>query len=92
MARYLPLAALRAFEAVTRMGSFRAAASDLGLTPSGVIGSILKARIAAEMPYLRASTFAASAMPTLVLLSAFGGGANGSRSGTTRTPVVNLNG
>lgn len=36
MARYLPLSALRAFEAVTRTGSFRAAASDLNLTPSAV--------------------------------------------------------
>jgi LysR family glycine cleavage system transcriptional activator len=32
----LPLSALRAFEAAARTGSFRAAASDLGLTPSAV--------------------------------------------------------
>ncbi len=35
MPRHLPLSALRAFEAVTRTGSFRAA-SDLNLTPSAV--------------------------------------------------------
>jgi DNA-binding transcriptional LysR family regulator len=40
MPRYLPLSALRAFEAVTRTGSFRAAASDLSLTPSAVSHSI----------------------------------------------------
>ncbi len=40
MARYLPLSALRAFEAVTRTGSFRAAASDLSLTPSAVSHAI----------------------------------------------------
>jgi LysR family transcriptional regulator, glycine cleavage system transcriptional activator len=34
--RSLPLSALRAFEAATRTGSFRAAASDLNLTPSAV--------------------------------------------------------
>jgi LysR family glycine cleavage system transcriptional activator len=37
---YLPLLALRAFEAVTRTGSFRAAASDLSLTPSAVSHAI----------------------------------------------------
>lgn len=36
MPRPLPLSALRAFEAAARTGSFRAAASDLGLTPSAV--------------------------------------------------------
>jgi LysR family transcriptional regulator, glycine cleavage system transcriptional activator len=36
MALHLPLSALRAFEAAARTGSFRAAASDLGLTPSAV--------------------------------------------------------
>jgi LysR family glycine cleavage system transcriptional activator len=36
MPRHLPLSALRAFEAVTRTGSFRAAAADLHLTPSAV--------------------------------------------------------
>lgn len=40
MAPYLPLSALRAFEAVTRTGSFRAAASDLSLTPSAVSHAI----------------------------------------------------
>jgi LysR family glycine cleavage system transcriptional activator len=36
MPRVLPLSALRAFEAAARTGSFRAAADDLGLTPSAV--------------------------------------------------------
>lgn len=36
MARPLPLSALRIFEAITRTGSFRAAADDLGLTSSAV--------------------------------------------------------
>jgi LysR family transcriptional regulator, glycine cleavage system transcriptional activator len=40
MPRYLPLSALRAFEAVTRTGSFRAASSDLSLTPSAVSHAI----------------------------------------------------
>lgn len=40
MLRPLPLSALRAFEAVTRTGSFRAAASDLSLTPSAVSHAI----------------------------------------------------
>src|SRR3954462_12839249 len=34
MSRQLPLSALRAFEAVTRTGSFRAAADDLNMTSS----------------------------------------------------------
>lgn len=40
MGHYLPLSALRAFEAVTRTGSFRTAASDLSLTPSAVSHAI----------------------------------------------------
>jgi LysR family transcriptional regulator, glycine cleavage system transcriptional activator len=36
MPLHLPLTALRAFEAAARTGSFRAAASDLSLTPSAV--------------------------------------------------------
>jgi DNA-binding transcriptional LysR family regulator len=40
MAPYLPLSALRAFEAVTRTGSFRAASEDLHLTPSAVSHAI----------------------------------------------------
>jgi DNA-binding transcriptional LysR family regulator len=36
MPRPLPLSALRAFEAASRTGSFRAAADDLGLTPSAI--------------------------------------------------------
>lgn len=36
MARPLLLSGLRVFEAITRTGSFRAAASDLGLTPSAI--------------------------------------------------------
>lgn len=36
MPRHLPLSALRAFEAVTRTGSFRLAGADLSLTPSAV--------------------------------------------------------
>jgi LysR family glycine cleavage system transcriptional activator len=40
MLRSLPLSALRAFEAVTRAGSFRAAAADLNLTPSAVSHAI----------------------------------------------------
>ena len=40
MRRHLPLGALRAFEAVTRTGSFRAAADDLSLTPSAVSHAI----------------------------------------------------
>lgn len=36
MARPLFLSGLRVFEAITRTGSFRAAAADLGLTPSAV--------------------------------------------------------
>ena len=36
MPLHLPLSALRAFEAAARAGSFRAAADDLGLTPSAV--------------------------------------------------------
>jgi LysR family transcriptional regulator, glycine cleavage system transcriptional activator len=36
MPRSLPLSALRAFEAASRTGSFRAAADDLGLTPSAI--------------------------------------------------------
>jgi LysR family transcriptional regulator, glycine cleavage system transcriptional activator len=38
--RHLPLSALRAFESVTRTGSFRAAATDLSLTPSAVSHAI----------------------------------------------------
>ena len=38
--RYLPLSALRAFEAAARVGSFRAAADDLHLTPSAVSHAI----------------------------------------------------
>ena len=40
MPRHLPLSALRAFEAVTRTGSFRDAAADLSLTPSAVSHAI----------------------------------------------------
>lgn len=40
MPRHLPLSALRAFEAASRTGSFRAAATDLGLTPSAVSHAI----------------------------------------------------
>jgi LysR family transcriptional regulator, glycine cleavage system transcriptional activator len=40
MPRQLPLSALRAFEAVTRTGSFRAAADDLNLTSSAVSHAI----------------------------------------------------
>jgi len=40
MTPYLPLSALRAFEAVTRTGSFRAASSDLRLTPSAISHAI----------------------------------------------------
>lgn len=40
MPRHLPLSALRAFEAAARTGSFRAAADDLGLTPSAVSHAI----------------------------------------------------
>jgi DNA-binding transcriptional LysR family regulator len=40
MKPHLPLSALRAFEAVSRTGSFRAAATDLGLTPSAVSHAI----------------------------------------------------
>lgn len=40
MVRHLPLSALRSFEAVTRTGSFRAAAADLYLTPSAVSHAI----------------------------------------------------
>lgn len=40
MPRPLPLSALRAFEAVTRTGSFRAAAADLNLTASAVSHAI----------------------------------------------------
>jgi LysR family glycine cleavage system transcriptional activator len=40
MSRQLPLSALRAFEAVTRTGSFRAAADDLNLTSSAVSHAI----------------------------------------------------
>src|SRR4051794_12227726 len=40
MPRQLPLSALRAFEAVTRTGSFRAAAEDLNLTSSAVSHAI----------------------------------------------------
>lgn len=40
MQRPLPLSALRAFEAVTRTGSFRAAADDLGLSASAVSHAI----------------------------------------------------
>lgn len=40
MLRHLPLSALRAFEAASRTGSFRAAAADLGLTPSAVSHAI----------------------------------------------------
>ncbi len=40
MAAPLPLRALRAFEAAARTGSFRAAASELGLTPSAVSHAI----------------------------------------------------
>ena len=36
MLRHLNLKALRAFEAAARAGSFRAAAEDLGLTPSAI--------------------------------------------------------
>jgi DNA-binding transcriptional LysR family regulator len=40
MHRPLPLSSLRAFEAVTRLGSFRAAAADLGLSASAVSHAI----------------------------------------------------
>src|SRR3954469_21761800 len=40
MTNPLPLSALRAFEAAARTGSFRAAADDLGLTPSAVSHAI----------------------------------------------------
>jgi DNA-binding transcriptional LysR family regulator len=40
MSRPLPLSALRAFEAASRTGSFRAAAEDLSLTPSAVSHAI----------------------------------------------------
>jgi DNA-binding transcriptional LysR family regulator len=40
MPQHLPLSALRVFEAATRTGSFRAAAEDLGLTPSAVSHAI----------------------------------------------------
>lgn len=40
MLRHLHLSALRAFEAAARTGSFRAAAADLGLTPSAVSHAI----------------------------------------------------
>lgn len=40
MLPHLPLSALRAFEAVTRMGSFSAAAANLSLTPSAVSHAI----------------------------------------------------
>src|SRR5262245_18289692 len=40
MLLHLHLTALRAFEAVTRTGSFRSAAEDLGLTPSAVSHAI----------------------------------------------------
>lgn len=40
MRKPLPLSALQAFNAVTRTGSFRAAAADLGLTPSAVSHAI----------------------------------------------------
>jgi DNA-binding transcriptional LysR family regulator len=51
MRPHLPLSALRAFEAVARTGSFRAAASDLGLTPSAVSHAIrgLEALLAAPL-------------------------------------------
>lgn len=49
--RHLPLSALRAFEAATRTGSFRAAAADLGLTPSAVSHAIrgLEASLGARL-------------------------------------------
>ena len=40
MPRHLPLSGLRVFEAVTRSGSFRSAADDLGLTASAVSHAI----------------------------------------------------
>ncbi len=40
MLRHLPLSSLRAFEAASRTGSFRAAAGELGLTPSAVSHAI----------------------------------------------------
>jgi DNA-binding transcriptional LysR family regulator len=40
MRPHLPLSALRAFESAARTGSFRAAAADLGLTPSAVSHAI----------------------------------------------------
>src|SRR3954468_2664886 len=46
MPRQLPLSALRAFEAVTRTGSFRAAAEDLNLTASAVSHAIRGLEIA----------------------------------------------
>lgn len=46
MPRPLPLSALRAFEAVTRTGSFRAAAEDLGLTSSAVSHAIRSLEVA----------------------------------------------
>jgi DNA-binding transcriptional LysR family regulator len=51
MRPHLPLSALRAFEAVARTGSFRAAATDLGLTPSAVSHAIrgLEALLAAPL-------------------------------------------
>ena len=40
MRKLLPLSALQAFDAVTRTGSFRAAAADLSLTPSAISHAI----------------------------------------------------
>ncbi len=40
MPNILPLSALRAFEAAARLGSFRAAAAELGLTPSAISHAI----------------------------------------------------
>ena len=50
MARDLPLSALHAFEAVTRTGSFRAAADDLCLTPSAVSHAIKSLERSLGMP------------------------------------------
>ena len=45
MPGFLPLSALKAFEAVTRTGSFRAAARDLGLAPSAISHAVRSVEI-----------------------------------------------
>jgi DNA-binding transcriptional LysR family regulator len=42
MLAHLPLASLKAFEAAGRTGSFRAAASELNLSPSAISHAIRK--------------------------------------------------